>query len=367
MELARRLRGGVAPELLLVAFVLANLAAMHAWLSWEAIPFHFIFVSVTVVYGVRAWRTRTAVAAIVAVGASTAAVIAEAVHHGVQDLAELAEVPLMSLIFVVMVLHVQRRRDAAERASSRAARQGEQLERERRFFADASHELLTPITIGRGHLEVLRREELTEGRVQETCTVVLDELSRLQELVCDLLLIARLDARVVEVGRLDVDRFVDQVGARWASLPDRRWTVEAATGAELDADPEHLRHALDNLLENAHRHTSSGDPIVLRAVADAAEVRFVVEDGGEGIPAGELERIFDRFHRIPDAGARGRGGAGLGLAIVSAVADAHGGSIEIGSAPGEGTRATLALPRCAPSGRAVAALPEVRRGALTGR
>jgi len=364
MRLVEQARRGVVPELLLGAFVVANLAAMHAWLRWEPIPFHFIFISVTVVYGLRAWRTRTAVAAVVAVSVTTAAVIGEAVEHGLADVTELSEVPLMSLIFLVMVLHVERRRDAADVASRRAADHGEQLERERRFFADASHELLTPITIGRGHLEVLRRDERSDTRVREACTVVLDELVALQELVCDLLLIARIDARAVEVERLGVDRFLADVGGRWASLPDRRWTVSSATGAEILADPEHLRHALDNLLENAHRHTAVGAPIALRAIADAIEVQVVVEDGGEGIPDAELERIFDRFHAVPAAGRRGRGGAGLGLSIVSAVARSHDGTVEVESAPGQGTRITLTLPRCASFDRPVDDQPAAQATAV---
>src|SRR5947199_10759105 len=143
-------------EIAWVAFAAANLVAMRLWESWETIPFHFIWISLTLLYGFRVWRVVATYTVLALVVASTGTLILADAFSGSQLWGELFEVPLMSAMFLAMVWHARRRLDAmrvAERIGDHRARL---LERHEAFLHDVSHELRTPVTIARGHLELLR-------------------------------------------------------------------------------------------------------------------------------------------------------------------------------------------------------------------
>jgi signal transduction histidine kinase len=329
-------------EVAWTAFAIANLAAMRIWPSWETIPFHFIWVSLTLLYGFRVWRPAATYLALLAVVASTGALILEDAFKGEQLWGELFEVPLMSAMFLAMVWHARRRQEALDVVERQAAQRASLLERQERFLHDASHELRTPVTIARGHLEVLRR---TNGDSAPEIEVALDELKRIEQILERLLLLAKADQPdFVSLEELDLEPFLEDVFMRWTEVAPRVWTLGEMARGVLSVDAEGLRCALDALLENAVKYTERGNAIELRSRAAQGEVVIEVEDGGCGIPEEALSHIWDRFARVDAARTRAHGGVGLGLAIVDAIAKAHGGSCTVQTTDA-GTIFSLCLPR----------------------
>ena len=211
---------------------------------------------------------------------------------------------------------------------------------QRSFVDDAGHELKTPLTIVRGHLELLG-DDPAERR--QTLRLVLEELDRMQRIVDDLLLLVKreqpdfLHLETVEVGAL-----TDGVHAKLAALAPRDWIVESRARGVVVADRHRLTQAIVQLADNAARVTREGDEIRLGSAIVGSEARFWVADRGPGVAVAEQRRIFERFRR-GRGGARSEG-AGLGLSIVKAIAEAHNGRVELASRPGEGATFTLVIP-----------------------
>jgi two-component system, OmpR family, sensor kinase len=214
------------------------------------------------------------------------------------------------------------------------------FESQRRFVDDAGHELKTPLTIVRGHLELL--EEDPEQR-RETLALVLDELERMRRIVDDLLLLAKREQPdFLDLATVDVGALTDEVEPKAAALSPREWVVESRGQGVIVADRQRLTQALLQLAENAVRHADGADALVLGSAVENGEARFWVSDRGPGIDPAAGARLFERFRRGP--GARRSEGAGLGLAIVKAIAEAHHGRVEVASRPGGGTTFTVAVP-----------------------
>ena len=210
------------------------------------------------------------------------------------------------------------------------------------FISDAGHELRTPITIIRGHLELMG-DDPAERR--ETVALVSDELERMSRFVDDLLLLAK--ARrpdFLQPEALDLDDFARELCLKAQALAPRDWQLDAKRAAgRVVADRQRLTQAVMNLATNATRHTDPDDPIEIGAELKAGEARLWVRDSGPGVPAGERERIFERFAQSD--GERSRAdGAGLGLAIVRVIAEAHGGRVELETIEGVGSRFTVTIP-----------------------
>ena len=144
-------------EVLWGLFALVNFAAMIAWPSWETVPFHFVWISLTIVYGFRVWSPGVTSAILGTVALGTGASIMTDAFNGIQLWGELFEVPLMSAMFLAMVWHARRRQAAMREVEAVAEMRASLLVRQERFLHDASHELRTPLTIARGHLELLCR------------------------------------------------------------------------------------------------------------------------------------------------------------------------------------------------------------------
>ena len=309
------------------AFALANYAAMIAWPSWETIPFHFVWISLTIVYGFRVWPVRATLLLLVCVMAATGASIGFDAFRGIELWGELTEVPLMSAMFLAMVWHARRRVDAQHIAEQEARERRSMLARQERFIHDASHELRTPVTIARGHLELLR------GQLGETdeIEVALDELSRIDAITGRLLLLATVDQPdFVQPADVELEPLLEDVFMRWSDAAPRLWRLGALAPGCLRVDGGRLRVALDALLENAVKYTEPSAAIELRARRDGvAGVSIEVQDEGCGVPVPALARIFERFARADPARTRSAGGVGLGLAIVDAIAKAHGGSCTV--------------------------------------
>jgi signal transduction histidine kinase len=214
------------------------------------------------------------------------------------------------------------------------------FESQRKFISDGEHELRTPITIIRGHLEVISDDPVER---RQTLDLVLDELDRMTRLVDDLLVLARADQPdFLQLEEIDVDAFAEELHAKATGLAPREWRLVAATPGRLKADRHRLTQAVMNLAENAVRHTHEDEVIELGSSVHNGTVRIWVRDGGPGVEPGQEQRIFERFARGHSAGRTN--GAGLGLAIVRAIAEAHGGGVSVRSRPGLGATFEIAVP-----------------------
>jgi signal transduction histidine kinase len=329
-------------------FAAANLAAMLLFREWETVPFHFIWVSLTLLYGFRVWRVGPTMLTLAVVMISTGAFILIDVSMAAQPLDEITEVPLMAAMFLAMVWHARRRLAATEELERLYETNVRLLERERRFIQDASHELRTPITVALGHAELMHRA--SEGSLSaEDAHVVVEELTRLRRLAERLLLLAASEhPDFVHKVRLEIEPVVVDTLRRWTPIP-RRWVLGEVEEATVDADPDRLALALDALIENAVKHTRPEDSITMSVRRDDGSAVIVVEDTGDGIAKEDLTRIFDRFARSDAARNREGGGVGLGLAIVRTVAEAHGGSVSVRSTRGQGSAFEIAMPVSTPS------------------
>jgi two-component system OmpR family sensor kinase len=220
-------------------------------------------------------------------------------------------------------------------------------DRLRRFLADASHELRTPLASIRGYSELFRMGAAREpADVEKAMRRIEDEATRMGVLVEDLLMLARLD-QVADAphGELDLATVVrDAVDDGHATAPERTFRAEVDDPALVVGDRDQLRQVLGNLLRNAIVHTPAGTSIDVILRHEREGVRLEVRDHGPGLPAGDADALFQRFWRAEGGRERGKGGAGLGLAIVAAIVDAHHGEVHAENAPGGGARFVVTLP-----------------------
>jgi hypothetical protein len=224
------------------------------------------------------------------------------------------------------------------------------LARQRALVADASHELRTPFAVLRGELELASRPGRTREELAAAVEHAGEEAARLARITEQLLFLARSDEDRIQPRRERTDiglllaRSAEHAAAR-AAAAGVPVTVDAPAGLVAEVDPDRIREAVDNLADNALRFAPAGTPVILAARADGPRLVIEVRDHGPGFPPEFLPHAFERFAR-PDSGrARTDGGAGLGLAIVSAIAHAHGGRATVRNLPGGGGAVALDLPR----------------------
>ncbi|MET0769600.1 MAG: HAMP domain-containing sensor histidine kinase, partial [Solirubrobacteraceae bacterium] len=223
-------------------------------------------------------------------------------------------------------------------------------ERLRRFLADASHELRTPLASIRGYAELFRIGAARDGPdVEKAMTRIEDESARMGVLVEDLLALARLD-EVRDQHREPVDMAVlagDAVDDARAVAPEREIALHTSArngSVVLDGDPSQLRQVLANLMRNALVHTPAGTPVEVSVAPGPDVVRVTVRDHGPGLPTDDPDAIFERFWRAEGGRERGKGGAGLGLAIVAGIVDAHDGRVRARNAEDGGAAFVVELP-----------------------
>jgi signal transduction histidine kinase len=211
---------------------------------------------------------------------------------------------------------------------------------QRQFVDDAGHELRTPITVIRGHLELLD-EDPWERR--KTLALIMDELDRMQRIVNDLLVLAKAEQPdFLNLDTVDLTTLTEEIHAKTGPIADRDWRLERVGRGVVVADRQRLTQAVMQLAHNAVQHTAEGDLIGLGSSVADGEARLWVRDTGPGIPRVQQEAIFRRFSR--GAGGRRSEGAGIGLAIVKAIAEAHHGRVELDSRPGAGSNFALVIP-----------------------
>lgn len=211
---------------------------------------------------------------------------------------------------------------------------------QRRFIDDTTHELRTPITVVRGHLELMGDDPAEQ---EETKALLLDELDRMRRIVDDLADLARSERPdFLAIGEVDLADLTVDVLTTVRVMADRQWAVDAVAEGVVRADGQRLTQALIQFVSNAVRHTDDGDRIAIGSSYTNGQVALWVDDSGVGVDPADAEHIFERFRR----GARNRrvDGAGLGLSIVDSIARAHGGTASLVNRPGPGARFMIAIP-----------------------
>ena len=331
-------------DLAWVLLWILGLAGILIFERWEAIPFHLIWITFALLYSFRVRNTGATLWVLAAMVGTTFAAIGVDVLRGAQPADELTEVPLMAAMFWVMMWHGRRR----QAANAERLRTGEEnarlLATQRRFLQDASHQLRTPITIALGHSELLA-SHLASNEDKRDINVIVGELNRLRALSERLLLIAAsANPDFLRPEPVELDEFITDVLWRWQPAAVRHWQVGRLDEAPVLADPERVGLAIDALLENATQHTTSDDVIRLSVIRDdrSGFASLVVQDTGAGIAPAELAHIFERFATGPVSA--GRRGTGLGLALVRAVAQGHGGEVLAQSTLGQGSRFEITIP-----------------------
>jgi two-component system OmpR family sensor kinase len=293
------------------------------------------------------WVVHRSLRPLTEVEQTAAAIAAGELDRRVPERDPRTEVGRLSQALNGMLAQIQRAFASSE-SSAEKARTSE--ERMRRFITDASHELRTPLTTIRGFAELYRQGaardmEMVMARIES-------ESRRMGILVDDLLLLARLDAhRPIERTRVDLLALAtDAVHDAQAVAPKRNITMEVLDGPgtpEVLGDEARLRQVIGNLVTNALQHTPESADIVVRVGTDVDDAILEVVDEGPGMSQQDALRIFERFYRTDSSRARISGGSGLGLSIVDSLVNAHGGIVTVTTAPGQGCRFYVSLPRIA--------------------
>ncbi|MGL6339892.1 MAG: ATP-binding protein [Waterburya sp.] len=212
---------------------------------------------------------------------------------------------------------------------------------QREFINDAGHELRTPITIIRGHLEVMDDDPQEK---QKTIDLVIDELDRMNRLVEDLVLLAKAERPdFLQPETIDLDSFSTELFHKIQALGQRNWRLDKIGAGQIFGDRQRLTQAIINLANNAVQHTAVNNLIVLGFNLKPNKIEFWITDTGEGIPVSDQNHIFERFARVKNTRRRSAG-SGLGLSIVKAIVEAHGGHIHLQSRLGVGSTFTLIFP-----------------------
>ena len=290
------------------------------------------------------WVVRLSLRPLAAIGATAASIASGDLSRRVERAEARTEVGRLGLALNAMLSQIESA-FKARAASEEGLRKSEA--RLRRFVADASHELRTPLAAVRAYAELFSRgAKQNPGDLDRAMSGISRESDRMSILVEDLLLLAHLDeGRPLERDRIELEELVFEAAeTAHAVEPSRPLRVDIQAQAIVIGDRGRLRQVLDNLLSNVRSHTPPEAPVTVSVTTQAGCALLEVSDTGPGLSADELERIFERFYRADPLRSRDSGGAGLGLAIVAAVAKAHGGEVKARSNPGGGAVFSVLLP-----------------------
>jgi two-component system OmpR family sensor kinase len=358
-------------RLVTVAYDLSDVQETVRSLVWLQLG---IGAAVLVVLGLAEfWSVHRSLRPLMEVEQTAAAIAAGQLARRVPERDPRTEVGRLSSALNGMLAQIQRALASSE-SSAEQARNSE--ERMRRFITDASHELRTPLTTIRGFAELYRQGAARD--MEMVMSRVESESRRMGLLVDDLLLLARLDAqRPIEQNRVDLLALAsDAVHDAQAIAPKRNITMEVFDGPgtpEVLGDEPRLRQVLGNLVTNALQHTPESADITVRVGTEGDDAIVEVVDEGPGMSQEDALRIFERFYRTDSSRARISGGTGLGLSIVDSLVLAHDGTVTVTTAPGQGCRFYVSLPRIADvsarvgSGRADGFARRTRRAGQSSR
>jgi two-component system OmpR family sensor kinase len=325
----------VAEGLVVVAVPLSDVdATLSRLLRTEAIV---IGIALALLTALAWWLVRVGLRPLERMATTAGEIAAGDLDQRVQDATPKTETGRLGLALNGMLARLESA--FAEREASEG--------RLRQFLSDASHELRTPLASIRGYAELFRVGAVREpDDVKKAMGRIEDEAARMGTLVEDLLVLARLD-EAPEKERTPVDVALlaeDAADDARAIDPERSITVETDGEALVLGDDGQLRQVLGNLVRNALVHTPAGGPIEIRSRVTGEHATLEVRDHGLGLPAEDPEALFGRFWRAEGGRTRGKSGAGLGLAIVAAVVDAHGGEVHAENVPDGGASFTVRLP-----------------------
>ena len=294
--------------------------------------------AVTLVLALAAWIiVRRSLRPLERMGDTARTIVSEGLNQRVSPATERTEVGRLGVALNTMFGELEEAFAARDASEARL----------RQFISDASHELRTPLTSMRGYAELLRREpEMEHEDIGLAARRIEGEASRLGVLVDDLLLLARLDqGRALEQNRVDLEALVTDACADARVVdPSRTITAKVLAPLVVIGDDMRLRQVLSNLVRNALVHTPAGTPIEVTLSPSEGFAVIDVIDHGPGIPSGNADKIFERFHRADPEQSRDRGGSGLGLSIVTAVTAAHHGRASVLPTPGGGATFRIQLP-----------------------
>ena len=282
------------------------------------------------------WAVRVGLRPLSRIEETAGEIAAGDMSHRVDDVDERTEVGRLGIAFNSMLSRLERA-FAEQRASE---------ERLRAFLADASHELRTPLSSIRGYAELFRLGANAEpADLERSMRRIEEESTRMSGLVDDLLTLARLDeVREPRRERVDLTALAaDACADATVAAPGREIALEAPETVTVEGDPDQLRQVAANLVSNAIAHSGSG-PIEVAVRSVSGRAVLAVRDHGPGLPDGGERAVFERFWRADEARSRETGGAGLGLAVVAAVAAAHRGEARAANAPGGGALFEVTLP-----------------------
>ncbi len=336
---------GLGGELTTVAIDLSDVQSTVRALTYAQVG---IGAAVLLVLGVAGFAVvHRSLRPLVEVEQTAAAIAAGQLDRRVPERDPRTEVGRLSLALNGMLAQIQRA-VASSDFSAEQARSSE--DRMRRFITDASHELRTPLTTIRGFAELYRQGAARD--VELLMSRIESESRRMGLLVEDLLLLARLDAqRPLERRRVDLLALAsDAVHDAQSIAPQRKITMEVFDGPgtpEVLGDEARLRQVLGNLVANALQHTPERAGVTVRVGTDGDNAVLEVCDEGPGMSSQDAHRVFERFYRADTSRTRASGGSGLGLSIVDSLVYAHGGTVSVTTAPGQGCRFKVNLPRIA--------------------
>ena len=332
-----------------LALLVAAVATLWRYPNTELVIFHGVWIGLAVV-ALRTASPRFQSWALVGFVTGLATIIEiNDVRAGTEGLESLFEILLDLVAFVALVYLARRHRQALAVEHEAAVAEHHHNERQRAFFANASHALRTPITVARGHAQLVLQEPMTPS-ARADVAVILEELERLTKAtdrILSLSVAGQLDPQRHQP--VEVDELVRSTVERWQPAAPRKWSAEPrCAGLTIVADREALTEALDALIDNALAATWPGGAITVGGRIEGDTVVLSVADDGLGVEGVDAERLFDAFERGPRRAWQTASGTGLGLAIVRAIAVAHGGEATMHSKPGLGTTVRITIP-CNPT------------------
>ena len=327
-----------ATAMLVVSTSLADVdSTLHRLLLIELIVTALVIGGIA---GLGLWLVRLGLKPLDAIGDTAAAIAAGDLSRRVERAEDRTEVGRLGLSLNAMLAQIEsafRAREASER-------------RLRRFVADASHELRTPLAAVRAYAELFDRGAADRpDDLERSMKGIGRESERMSLLVDDLLLLARLDdGRPLERDRVQLDEVVGEAVETAHAVDPGRPIELRIDPAVVIGDRDRLRQIVDNLLSNVRAHTPPGTPVSVSVRGGNGTAEIAVRDSGPGLDEEHLAHVFERFYRADSSRARASGGVGLGLSIVAAVSEAHGGHVSARSRPGEGATFEIALPLAGP-------------------